>query len=271
MNNVDRCILCGSTDSSIKFRVDGFIIVKCRGCGLNYLQNPLPVTGDSDTYHTYYESSGRYDYSPDSPQQAVKDLWEINEQRIAMIRGYKSGGKLLDIGSGRGYFLQHAKCTGFDVAGVEISSLAAGFCEREYDIKVHVRNVERGLELDDRYDIITMWHVLEHFMDPGQVLRNVRSRLTENGVFFIEVPNVRSLKFLLSSKPGKWVGGNHPRHHRYFFSGRTLSMLVRKSGFESTEIQRTPYSLGRDSRIKSLSKKLLKTLNLDSFVNIIAK
>lgn len=271
MNKVDRCIFCGSADSDIKFRVDGFNIVKCRGCGLSYLQNPLPVTSDSDTYHTYYESSGQYDYSPDSPQQAIRELWEINEQRIAMIRGYKSGGKLLDIGSGRGHFLYHAKRAGFDVMGMEISSLASGFCESEYDIKVHVHNVEEEMNPGDRYDIITMWHVLEHFMDPEQVLRNVRTHLSENGVLFVEVPNVQSLKFLLSSGSGKWVGGNHPRHHRYFFTRRTLAMLIEKAGFGSVQVYRAPYRLGRDSRIKSFSKKLLKSLDLDSFINIIAK
>ena len=254
----------------MKLTVDTFKIVKCKNCGLVYLQNPRRLENDLTTYNNYFQQSPIKPYEKKSPNLAMKTLWQINEQRLQWIRKIKLKGSILDVGSGRGYFLYHASLQGYQVEGIEISPLAAQYCEKYYSIRTIVRNIENRINTHRRYDIVTMWHVLEHFTNPLSVLINLKTLLADNGVLFIEVPNVNSLKFILSPKNKKWKGGNHPRHHRFFFSAQSLSNLLFIAGFDNIIKMKTAYHLSHQHKIQSWIKQGLKLLNLDSFVNVYA-
>ncbi|MFX0141550.1 MAG: class I SAM-dependent methyltransferase, partial [Candidatus Hodarchaeota archaeon] len=195
---------------------------------------------------------------------------QLNEQRLQWIQRIKPKGSVLDIGSGRGYFLYHASQMGYKVKGFEISPLAVKYCEKHFHIKTTIQNIENGVNLNHKYDIITLWHVLEHLSNPLKVLTNLKLLLADNGILFIEVPNINSLKFLLSPRSKKWIGGDHPRYHRFFFSARTLSQLLSIAGYKNIKRKTTTYNLSHHKKIKILLKQSLKLFDLDSFINVYA-
>lgn len=264
---VERCILCGENRSKLKYQVDGFDVVQCSNCNLVYLKNPLSIADEQELYDDYYKISFSQDYHRDSAEPGLRTLWEINDQRVKMIKTIIPVGKLLDVGSGQGFFLYHAQQHGFSVTGVDVSSRAVAFCEQTFHIKVHLQNINQDFNFDEKFDVITMWHILEHVSDPLGFVKRLRQFLAPQGRLIVEVPNINSLKFRLASAQHRWIGGNHPRHHKYFFSWKTLRYLLRKAGYDSVEKLNLNYDLSSHSLPKRMMKKLLKRASLDSFLN----
>ena len=264
---VARCNLCGESRSILKFQVDGFDIVQCTNCSLIYLKNPLSIIGEQELYDDYYKISFSQDYHHNSVEPGLRTLWEINDQRVKMIKTIIPGGRLLDMGSGQGFFIYHAQQHGFSVTGVDVSSRAVEFCEQTFHIKVNLQNINEDFDLDKKFDVITMWHILEHVSDPLGFMKRLRQYLSLKGKLVIEVPNINSLKFRLASAQHRWIGGNHPRHHKYFFSWKTLRHLLRTAGYASVEKLNLNYDLSSHSLPKRTVKKLLKRASLDSFLN----
>lgn len=270
MENRDgkKCKLCGEIRSKLKYQVDGFDLVQCANCGLISLRNPLSLADEHDLYDDYYKISFSQDYHRNSAEPGLKTLWEINEQRVQMIKTIMTGRKLLDVGSGQGFFLYHAQQHGFSVTGIDVSSRAIEFCKQAFRINVQLQNINQDFHLDEKFEIITMWHILEHVSDPLVFLKQIRRLLSPQGRLIIEVPNINSLKFRLASPQHRWVGGNHPRHHKYFFSWKTLRHFLKKAGYDSVEKINLNYDLSKHSLPKRFAKKFLKHVNLDSFLDV---
>ena len=264
---VARCNLCGESRSKLKYQVDGFNIVQCATCRLIYLKNPLSIAAEQELYDDYYKISFSQDYHRNSAEPGLRTLWEINDQRVQLIKNLFPEGRLLDVGSGQGFFLYHARQHGFSVTGVDVSSRAVEFCDQTFHIKVHLQNINEDFNFDEKFDVITMWHILEHVSDPLGFVTRIRRLLSPQGRLIIEVPNINSLKFRLASARHRWIGGNHPRHHKYFFSWKTLRQLLKKAGYDSVEKLNLNYDLSKHSLPKRFVKKFLKHANLDSFLN----
>ena len=262
------CPLCRHTISKSKFNVDNFRIVSCAQCGFVYLKNPIPADEEEQNYENYFLSAEFADYTGSSSDENIRRAWTMNEQRIAWIKNFANTGKILDIGCGRGFFLQHAREAGFDVQGVEISRLAARYASERFDIPVHICNLEDEKSLQDSYDIVTMWHVLEHYRNPRAAMENVWSLLNPNGRLFVQVPNLNSLKFRLLSPSKKWSGGNHPKYHRSFFSKKSLDHLLKICGFSKILDSHNVYRHEKDPVY--LIKRILNTFHWDSFLDITA-
>ena len=268
----DSCVICKCPRSKIKYRVDSFKIVRCLNCGFVYLKNPLPLTDDTDTYDHYFQASRSHAYEKDSKSAAIRTLWTINDQRLDLIDRVGGIKSILDLGSGRGHFLYHASGRGYDVRGVEVSAIAAQYCEHHYHVETSLANIEtENWGMEGAIDLITMWHILEHVSDPVALLRKARSALTPGGYVMLEVPNLNSLKFRLASADNKWVGGNHPRHHRLFFTHRTLKKLLEQVGFHNIKFVKTTYNIPDKGIGVLLLKRILKRSHMDSFLTVIAR
>ncbi len=261
-----RCPLCRGTKVRNKFQVDAFGIVACQKCGFVFLANPAPPENEQENYESYFKSSQLADYTKDSSDAAIREAWRINEQRIAWVKQFTAGGRLLDIGCGRGFFLSHARKNGFDVRGVEISVSAAKYASEHFGVPVHICNLDVENNMDESYDVVTLWHVLEHFHDPRAVLENVRRLLKPGGRLFIEVPNLNSLKFRLSTPGRRWQGGNHPRYHRSFFTRKTLRRVLQTCGFDIDNTPPVNYDLQSNPAVRR-AKHCLNAFHLDSFLN----
>lgn len=130
---------------------------------------------------------------------------------------HEDKGALLDIGCGRGLFLDIMKKDGWRVAGVEFNEETASYANKVYGINVITPQAMTELP-DESYDVITLYHVLEHLQDPAAVFRTCSRILKKHGLLVIAVPNLSSFQAGLGRS--KWFHLDVPYHlYHYTLSG----------------------------------------------------
>lgn len=211
--------------------------VVCRRCGLVYA-NPRLARGPLDAFYRewvypeFLDASGRFTNRllDSSRLQADVTFRFFGEHSRVPI----DGRRLLEIGCGLGDFLLLARRAGADVLGVEMEGLYAAHAERA-GLPV-VRNHVEAMAFDRRFDIVAMFHVLEHLEDPKATLTALAPRLAEGGQVFIEVPNILG--------PWKLTLAEFFRvEHLYNFSIQTLEALLAASGYRTVASDTDPFVL----------------------------
>ncbi len=261
------CPGCGAIESRVRFTEQPFIVVECPACSLVFLGNPPAVETLYDDYYSTAEPSS-VEYRADSVDSHLRELHAINSQRVARIQQLRQTGSMLDIGCGRGQFLKIAREHGFQIYGIDVSEKAVSYARREFGLKADNRLLEDVAASGEQFDVATLWHVLEHFADPYAALKQVKQLLKSGGMCVIEVPNLHSLKFILSAT--KWEGGNHPLYHRTFFTADTLRTALVRSGFSSARRVRWSYSIPGRSGSYEWMKQALNVVAMDAFLDFVA-
>jgi 2-polyprenyl-3-methyl-5-hydroxy-6-metoxy-1,4-benzoquinol methylase len=214
-----------------------FCIVRCLHCGLLYL-NPRPNEQEMLAYY------------PPEYQAAIRQvLQEVRQSHIGriglrMMRRVRKPplekvGSVLDIGCSSGDYLAYLQTLGWEVYGIELDEEAARYAREHFGIPVGAGTAEHALSdfPDERFDVVTMWHVLEHLFDPSLVLAEVHRILRPGGILMLEMPNVRSLWASLLGE--YWFPLEIPRH-LYHFSPPTLRAMLTKTGFRLTRFTGMP-------------------------------
>ncbi|MCX6137560.1 MAG: class I SAM-dependent methyltransferase [Ignavibacteriales bacterium] len=219
---------------------------------MTYLQNP---PAEQTLYESYYETV---------PQQMPAELSSIIAQRLAVMKVRSPAGRVLDVGCGPGFFLAEARAAGYDVHGIDVSALAVRFAAESLHLPAEVASLEDVAARDASFDIITLWHVLEHFLNPVAELQKIRKLMAPGAYLYLEVPNLHSIKFRLSGR--KWVGGNHPLYHRTFFTKTTLEKTIALAGFQQSERLLLSYRVPGHSGLYSSVKKISNLVAMDAFL-----
>lgn len=222
------CNLCGSLEtrlvfrtSDLRFKNEGvFNLVQCQQCGLVYL-NPRPTKAEMARYYAVY-----YDYSTDDAWLERRQLEKLRE-----VERHREAGRLLDVGCGKGVFLRAARGKGWQCFGVEISPQASDDA-RCMGLDVATGEIEDVNYPDGFFDVITMYHVLEHLHDPREALSRAYRLLRRKGLLVVAVPNFDSLQARIFRQ--RWYHLEVPRH-LYHFTPRTLKMLLDEVGFKVLE------------------------------------
>jgi 2-polyprenyl-3-methyl-5-hydroxy-6-metoxy-1,4-benzoquinol methylase len=188
------------------------------------ITDPLP-----ENLSSYYESDNyisHTDASKNFTDRIYQHVKRINlKSKIKLVQKFTDSKKLLDVGAGTGDFLVVAKECGFQVSGVE-----PNFKAKE---KAKEKGVILKSDLDDfknsTFDVITLWHVLEHLPNLEEQILKLTNLLSENGVLIIAVPNYKSYdaKFYKMH----WAAFDVPRH-LWHFSKTSIEKLFSKNGFE---------------------------------------
>ena len=190
-----HCIGCNS-EKSISHRMKDakagnlILIACCQNCGLVQLKD---VPNELDLFE-FYKSKYRIQYrKQDRP--SPKHVYRAGVQAISRLKKIapfiRKNTKLLDIGSGGGEFTYLASRMGADAFGIDPSSGYLEFGKNHYSINVERKQISQ-LEGIQAYQIVTMFHVLEHLPNPMKVIRKVHQILKVGGLFVIEVPNLES-------------------------------------------------------------------------------
>jgi len=234
------CPLCGSVKYSRIFKIanvhmalfrDVFyeIVVRCCHCNFVYT-NPRPSESALQRYYTEdYALEGKS--VPNSIEQFLadshNDIWFSKDRDLDLILAAKSSGRLLDVGCASGTLLWLARQRDFSVQGVEIDRRSADFVRDVLGINAFCGRLEEAGFENESFDVITMFHVLEHLPSPRLAVRNVRRMLARDGVFIAIVPNFDSWS---SSKHGeKWIW-LQPQNHYSHFTSQTLTDLFAREG-----------------------------------------
>ncbi len=240
----DTCPLCNSKKIGLTLATedysisrDPFEIYVCPDCDFHFTQNaPAP-----DAIAPYYKSDVYISHS-DTKEGLVNRLYHaardlMLKKKRKLVQNLTTGKRLLDIGSGTGYFLNHMQENGFKVVGVEIDSDARAATLKNFKIKVNPPETLLEQKLTEKVDVITLWHVLEHLHDMDGYMQSMYRQLNDNGVVLIAVPNHKSYD---AQHYGKhWAAYDVPRH-LWHFSPATVARLADKNGFKVIAQKRLP-------------------------------
>jgi len=232
---MDKCLICGN-DKFARYAggVYGKDISVCGKCGLVFTDpQPEPVELLKRYGEGYYAH-----WISDRQRKAREKLWE---RRVKVVRKIRGSGKLLDVGCGEGLFLHTAQKHGYEVSGIEISEYAAKYARDKFGLEVRNTSLLESGFADNTFDIITLWHVLEHLPSPGKELEKARRLLKPGGCLIAAVPNVDDLlgQAFYKALKGKYFeiySTDSKEPHLYHFSTTTLRRLLENSGFEIRKI-----------------------------------
>jgi 2-polyprenyl-3-methyl-5-hydroxy-6-metoxy-1,4-benzoquinol methylase len=140
-------------------------------------------------------------------------------------------GRLLEVGCAAGIYLDGMRQLGWQVEGIEIAEDAAQIAQQELGLDVHVgdANVLLAALPAAHYDVVAMWHVLEHLHDPAGALADVARVLRPGGLLMLELPNLDSPFAALFGE--SWFPLEIPRH-LYHFSAPTLRAMLARAGLQ---------------------------------------
>ena len=232
-----HCPVCGSANLENKLQVrdhtasnELFWIVECKDCSLRFTQD-VP---DDAAITPYYESDEYISHS-DTKKGLVNRLYHLVRKRtlrqkrklVEKATGIDKG-NLLDIGSGTGAFLHEMKANGWKTTGLEPSSGARKLAKEFYNLELSESELLYRLP-DSWYDVVTLWHVLEHVHDLQGYVQKLRDVLKPGGKLIIAVPNYTA--FDESVYKSFWAAYDVPRH-LYHFSPRAMQTLMEKNGLK---------------------------------------
>lgn len=204
-----KCVLIG----------EGYGLWRCRSCGV------VSTIGkfDDSQYQSKKELERQYILQ--------KELFEDCAKDIAKHFPITSG-KLLDIGCGLGWLVIQAQKMGFDALGIDNGKACIDIGKKYLHANIKFASLE-NFKSREKFDIITLNHVLEHIEKPKTFLTKTKSFLNENGYLIIACPNIDSLMFKIFRQ--KWYG-LVPNQHRFQYSPKSLKFLMGRTGFKTEKV-----------------------------------
>jgi len=281
-----KCI-CSSEDYNLLYRLNDpsgvskqfYPFVKCSSCGLVYI-NLRPSDEElKNLYDEYYSAMKR-------PLRGIEGnlIKFFNRIRIYRIFGFKKlcffsrgtyhaytfltscqnlygekSRKILDIGCGDGSFLVHLKEKGWDVFGVETSRNAVLSARERNRLDIFCGDLKDANFPSGFFDVLTMWHVLEHIPYPIQLLAEVKRVMKNGGLLFISVPDIESIQAKVCK--GKWFHMDPPRH-LYQYSPGTLNAILERGGFKIMRVSHSSGEYDAFGWFQSILNMLLPEMNI---------
>jgi 2-polyprenyl-3-methyl-5-hydroxy-6-metoxy-1,4-benzoquinol methylase len=224
---VARCPLCGSERFATAFVEPPYSVRRCGGCGFGWTSPRL----DEDRLQAMYgddcywrsgspKTLGYHDYRADQPLYL-----DTFRRRLAFVLGDRPrGGRALDVGCAAGFCMAVLRELGFEAFGVEVSGAIAAHARERlgFGEAVHVGTLADAPHPEASFDLITIWDVVEHVVDPHALLVRARELLAPGGLLVIETQDIDSA-FARALGP-RWHHYKHAEHISHFTpsSARTL-------------------------------------------------
>lgn len=225
------CLICGEEKALPRFEnvanrlnpAEKFRIVQCTRCGFTFL-SPRPEESEMHRYYDVEEYQPHQLSDESLTDRIYKKVRNINiNGKIRLASKISKGNSILDIGCGTGEFLAALKNIGWQTTGMETSGEA-----REYAINSGLTIYPSLDNVDSKFDVITMWHVLEHVHRVDDLLKHLHRLLNDDGVLIIAVPNIDALDAAVYDQ--NWVALDTPRH-LYHFRPVDIKKLFSQNGF----------------------------------------
>ena len=223
-----RCCVCGNSDVKefeLKYQKNHFAVVTCNKCSLHF----IPPFYRKKINYTQYKNA--------EVTNAVRagNNWakiQRHKLRFKFIQKFIKKGKLFDLGAGWGHFMLAGKELGYDVYGVEISEQPYLYCVN--DLKLPVDHID-FFEMDEskKFDIITMWDVLEHIDKADEFLAKCNKLTKPGGYLILQVPQIDSYFAKRHKDNWKMMGLDHVN----YFGKETITRILANNGYEVVKIK----------------------------------
>jgi len=240
LETLKNCPVCKASSFSNYLNVEDytvshkeFTIQQCNSCYFLFT-NPRPPEDEIGKYYQSEEYISHHDESKTMMSKVYK-----------MVRNYTIGGKikmvnalqpkkgsLLDIGCGTGNFIEACKKDGWKINATEPDPEARNVASARTELNIHESINSLGLQ-GQKFDLITMWHVLEHVHRLNETIEWLKLHLTENGKIIIAVPNPQS--FDAAKYSHYWAAYDVPRH-LYHFTRNTMKKLMENHGLQVIKV-----------------------------------
>lgn len=265
------CPICFSNEIQKDLEVKDFTVSKesfdvfsCKSCGGKFTQE-IPVESEIGKYY----QSEDYISHTDTNKGIVNSLYQLvrnytlgSKMNLVKKETGKNSGKILDIGCGTGAFLKTMKDAGWETLGLEpderARKIAWGKNNIETEFPDHLFQLGEGA-----FDVVSMWHVLEHVHELHPYLEKIFSTLKKDGILLIAVPNFESSD--ARHYASNWAAYDVPRH-LYHFSPNSMKVLLEKHGFQIDSHKQMPFD---SFYVSMLSEKYAhaKTRLIPAFFN----
>lgn len=216
----DKCPWCESENAQLHIELkdlfltqEPFKILECKDCGLLYT-TPRPI---KEKIGKYYKSEKYYSHQENKAgfipkvYEKVKSINLKNKYNIVTEKTTK--GKILDIGCGVGDFLHTMELKGWECTGVEPSEEAKAIARKRIKAELFTSEEQENL-IDSSFDIITMWHVLEHVDALRWQIQQLYRLCKPGGRIIIALPNYKSYDGQYYR--AEWAAYDVPRHLNHF-------------------------------------------------------
>ncbi len=236
------CYSCGGTNSrplvvaeeDLTGKPGRFQFVVCQDCELAYQRPRLKL----EHIGAYYDDENiahrkKTDWGPLTPLYDWA-MGKHDRDKLALVNRFlrlTPQSRVLDVGCGAGTFLARIhEASGASVSGVDFKDLThlPAFAGIDFHLGLFYEQPFSG----QRFDLLTMWHFLEHDYDPARTLRHARSLLSRDGRLIIEVPRLDSVSYRMFKE--RWPGLQAPQH-TVLYSRKTLLGMVTRAGLEIVE------------------------------------
>lgn len=251
-----NCPICGPTVAAALFEKKKRKFYRCTQCTLR-MQWPLPTQDELASYYDEEFAQGMYRTFTDAAQ--MKERTAAHRLR-KVLRWAKPPGKWLDVGCANGVFVTTAAGVGADSHGIELSGVAV---EQATQQGLNVRQARmEDLSIDERYDCITAFDVIEHVLQPRTFLQSISDHLHPGGICVLSLPDVNSV---FARVMGKTWWFYIPEEHLHYFNAQTLKQLASLVGLETLRASKAfkpltfDYGLTQFKEFNPLIYRLLST------------
>lgn len=232
--------------------------MECSRCGYRFL-SPRPSQAEITQAYSAPEQYDSWLREDEGRRLMWRKRWEL-------VKSHATGKRLLDVGAGLGTFLAEARDDGWEVSGTEVSKSAIAKARELFGIEISEGQLEE-VSLKGPYDVVTLWHVLEHLPSPSRGLDLARRLLRPGGLLVVAVPNDSNARWRFQKlkngafmpyedlAPGKEIHLSH-------FTIAALRAAIEARGFRVTLItvdDHYPAPTPRTARLISAYRALMAT------------
>ena len=195
-----NCPMCNRSSAKVFERWPDFVIEQCIACGFRYIDTGTPDY-PTDAQYTFDESEiGLIDPEQPHIQRRLRDI----------LRFRSAPGRSLDIGCGKGEVALALQNAGFDAHGIDMKErLITHLQSKIPKVQWRCATTQDLAKVHERFDVLTLYHVLEHVSDPRAVLASVKALANPGALIVIEVPNVAGLKARLVGRSWDYYKVDH--------------------------------------------------------------
>ena len=242
---IQNCPACGSSKYIKVFNAEDYLvsgksfeIIQCNNCSLRFT-SPIPESTEIENYY----QSGNYISHTGIGNSIINKIYRIiqyftlrSKKKNVTKFSLKKQGSILDIGCGTGKFLKILKQSGWEINGVEINDSARKLAFNNTGSIIFDQT--EFIDSQQKYDVITLWHSLEHIYDLKKYLNKISKSINVSGILMIALPNYQSLDAKYYKQD--WAAYDVPRH-LYHFSSGAIVKLMEKFNFKLIQGQQIPF------------------------------
>jgi len=228
-----NCLVCNSAElKKMPNYYQKNELIKCKSCGFVFMQNTTSLE-ELDAHYSQYAYGSEGYLSPITIKSYNVTLDEFEK--------YRKTGKILDVGCGRGWFLEEARKRGWEVYGTEYSETAIAVCEKA-GINMKAGQLSAEMFPAQEVNVITALEVIEHINNPTQELPIINTLLRKGGLFYCTTPNFNSIIRYYLKADYNIIG--YPENVGYY-TKRTLNRVVKNAGLKPVKCRSTGISITR--------------------------